>query len=294
MIIDVLLPKKFTARALFAQINESFGQFETLPSKVIFDFGNLRFVRPCGVVFLSNVTKFLERNGCAVSFEKMDITNEAIRFLDDSLFFQQHIGKKLDERSKPRKTTRRLVEVLHTESHDWTRNTFIPWLSECAQIEAHDLSELATCLSELFNNIDDHTELDVGSVFAQWYPKEERVIVAVADFGVGIPVTVARVCEGLTDNEAIEKAFELEFTARSTPRNRGIGLHFLLENVVKNLSGRLEVNSANGSVIFQKDGDFFKVVPYTKDGYCPGTLIVLEFGTSGIEKTEGKLEDFQW
>ncbi|WP_145974836.1 ATP-binding protein [Ruegeria atlantica] len=224
----------------------------------------------------------------------MNKMSEAIRFLDDSLFFEQHMGSKLNAWSNPRATTQPLIEVRHTESHDWVRNTFVPWLSGCSKIAQHDLGELATCLSELFNNIDDHTEFDVGSVFAQWYPQEERVIVAVADFGVGIPTTVGRVCEGLSDSEAIIKAFEDEFTSQSTPRNRGIGLHFLLQNVVQNLSGKLEVNSANGAVVFEKVGNLLNAVPYTQNGYCPGTLIVLEFNTSAIERTDGDLEDLEW
>ena len=290
----VALPGQFTARALFGTVSDSFGQFETIPSEVVFDFGRLAFVRPSGVVFLSNLSRYLVRNGCSVSYRNMNPQTEPIRFLDDSLFFEQHIGKKLRKISAPRATTQPLIEIKHSESHDWIRNTFVHWLSNCADIQEHDLSELATCLSELFNNIDDHTEFDVGSVFAQWYPQEERVIVAVADFGVGIPATVRSICPELSDEEAIVKAFEHEFTARSNPRNRGAGLHFLLQNVVENLSGKLEVHSAHGAVTFQKVGNMLTVDPYKQVGFCPGTLVVLEFDTSKIEKTEGQLEDIEW
>lgn len=220
--------------------------------------------------------------------------SEPIKFLDDSLFFEQHLGEKLNKWSSPRQTTRPLVEIRHTESHDWVRNSFVPWLSECSGIASHDLSELATCISELFNNIDDHTEYDVGSIFAQWYPKEERVIVAIADFGSGIPSTVRRVKKDLDDVDAILAAFEDGFTSQSTPRNRGVGLYFLLQNVVENLGGKLSVCSAHGSISFEKDGDSLIYVPYSGDGLCPGTLIVLEFSTVCIEKTEGDLEDIQW
>ncbi len=224
----------------------------------------------------------------------MDVRRTAIKFLDDSLFFEQHIGSKLNPESSPRPTTRPLIEVRHTESHVWIRNNFICWLSGCCEVEEHDLGELATCLSELFNNIDDHTELDVGSVFAQWYPQESRIIVALADFGQGIPLTVDRVCGGLSDYEAIVKAFEYEFTSKSTPRNQGIGLNFLLQNVVENLNGKLEVNSAHGGVVFQKDGNLLRSMPYEQKGYCPGTLIVLEFDTTAIERSDGQLEDITW
>ena len=287
----ILLPSQFEAQDLFETISGSFGRFEEVPDGVVFDFQNLRFVRPSGIVFLSNLTKYLARKGCNVVFENMQLGSQCIRFLDDSLFFQQHVGNKLNATSSPRVTTQPLVEVQHSESHDWVRNTFVPWLSDCSDIEQHDLSELATCLSELFNNIDDHTEYDVGSIFAQWYPQEERVIVSIADFGAGIPSTVGRVCSGLSDTNAIKKAFEDEFTSRSTPRNRGIGLYFLLQNVVQNLGGKLEVHSAGGAVIFKMVGDTLSIVPYNHNGFCPGTLIDIEFNTAAIERTEGELED---
>jgi anti-sigma regulatory factor (Ser/Thr protein kinase) len=294
MTINVLLPRQFVAQSLFQQVESMFGSFEVLPEEVNFDFHQLRFVRPSGVVFLSNLANFLLRNDCRVKFSGMNPNSEPIRFLDDSLFFEQHMGHKLNEFARPRETTQPLIQVRHTESHSWIRNTFIPWLSSCSGIAPHDLSELATCLGELFNNIVDHTEFDVGCIFAQWYPQEERVIVSIADFGSGIPATVARVCNGLTDNDAIAKAFEEEFTSKSTPRNRGIGLSFLLQNVVEILNGRLDVSSAHGAVIFQKVGNSLEVVPYKGIGYCPGTLIDLEFDTSAIERTHGELEDIEW
>jgi anti-sigma regulatory factor (Ser/Thr protein kinase) len=294
MAVKVILPAQFAAKSLFAQVTKSFGAFKQMPDEVEFDFGALRFVRPCGVVFLSNLALFLHRNGCTVSFTNMNKASEPIRFLDDSLFFEQHLGEKLNVWSSPRATTRPLVEVRHTDSHGWVRNSFVPWLSQCSGIAEHDLGELATCISELFNNIDDHTEHDVGSIFAQWYPKENRVIVAVADFGAGIPFTVRRVWECPDDIGAILVAFEEGFTSQSTPRNQGAGLHFLLQNVVENLGGRLEVCSADGAVSFEKDGDSLIYVPYNDVGFCPGTLIVLEFNTGSIERTEGELEDVQW
>ena len=294
MIVKVVLPRQFIATKIFEEVDRHFGNFQEIPSKVDFDFRQLQFVRPSGVVFLSNLTKYLVRNGCEVTFCGMSKRTLAIEFLDDSLFFEQHLGKKLNSSCSPRSTTLPLIEIQHSDSHSWIRSTFIPWLSDCTSIAPHDLGELATCLGELFNNIDDHTELDVGSVFAQWYPQEERIIVAIADFGVGIPSTVSRVCAGLSDNDAIMKAFEDEFTSRSTPRNRGAGLFFLLQNVVQNLGGKLEVNSARGSLKFEKDRNSYSVVPYARRGFCPGTMIVLEFSSAEIERTEGDLEDIEW
>ena len=53
-----VLPAQFKAMELFTKVNQEFGRFETIPTAVDFDFSQLRFVRPSGVVFLSNLALF--------------------------------------------------------------------------------------------------------------------------------------------------------------------------------------------------------------------------------------------
>ncbi len=56
--MKVVLPAQFKAMELFTKVNQEFGRFETIPTAVDFDFSQLRFVRPSGVVFLSNLALF--------------------------------------------------------------------------------------------------------------------------------------------------------------------------------------------------------------------------------------------
>lgn len=294
MPISIILPRRLTAENLFLLIHKNFNTSTTIPSEVEFDFSVVDFALPSGIVFLSNLSRYLLRQNCTVVYSEMNNENRCIRFLDDSLFFEQHMGKKLCQTCHPRNTTRPLMEIRHTDSHNWIRADLIPWLSESADVPQDNLSELATCIGELFNNINDHTEFDVGSIFAQWFPKKKKVVISIADFGNGIPSTVARKVQSLSDSEAIEKAFEDGFTTQSTPRNRGAGLFILVQNVVGILNGELTVHSGNGSVIFRKGSNSLMSVPYTRDGFCPGTLINLEFSTNQIEVIEKETGGFEW
>ena len=287
----VNLPRQFTAQNLFPFIKEEFGTFQNVPNQVDFDFSRVNFVLPSGIAFLSNLSRFLLRNGCDVFYSNMNVRTPAIRFMDDALFFEQHMGKKLDPNSRPRRTTVPLIEIQRCESSVWLETQFLPWFSDCSNIPWHDLAELKTCLSELFNNIEDHTNYDVGSIFAQWYPQKERVQIAIADFGAGIPETVRTKCPELNDNQAIIMAFEDTFSTQSTPQNRGVGLYNLWQNVVQNMGGCVKIHSAGGAVKFENIGNFLRTVPYAANGYCSGTLIELEFDTSSIEITEGETED---
>lgn len=226
-------------------------------------------------------------------FTGMNGSSPAINFLDDSLFFEQHVGELLDPASRPRNTTQPLVELRHSECVSWTDGRLIPWLSESSGVPGDELQEFRVCLLELFHNIQDHTELDVGSVFAQWYPNENRLLLAVADFGPGIPTTVRSVEPELGDAPAIIRAFQDGFSAKSIPQNRGAGLHYLAQNVVLNLAGRLTVQSRGGAVNFEQSGTTVRSVPYTVQGFCPGTLVQVEVRTDRIAFETGN-GDFEW
>ncbi|WP_420337528.1 ATP-binding protein [Roseibium sp.] len=294
MTIQVFLPSQFTAPEIFPVIRDSFGTFSEIPTEVDFEFSNLRFVRPSGIVFLSNVARYLHRSGCRVTFSGMRRETNCIRFLDDSKFFEQHIGQAICEGSSPRSTTQPLREVRHEQSHNWLRSTLIPWLSISSQVPEHDLYNVQTCISEIFNNINDHSSQDVGSIFAQWYPNERRVIISVADFGQGIPNAVRTVEGELSDPLAITRAFDNEFSSKSTPRNRGVGLFDLKQNVVGRFGGRVTVHSLGGAVEFRNVDGSVNTSTYNVNGYCPGTLIDIELSTDRIEITNGERESFTW
>lgn len=288
------LPTICDANALSKLTKRHFGELEDLPPEVVFDFSPMSFVLPTGMVFLSNLTNYLRRRGGRTHYIGMDISKACIKFMDDAQFFNQHIGGPLDAVSRPRPTTQPLIEVQNSEALPWVDMTLMPWLSDCAGIAIVDLAELATCIKELFNNIGDHTEEEVGSIFAQWFPNKKLLRVCIADFGVGIPNTIRRVDETLQDNQAIARAFEDGFTSRSQPNNQGVGLYYLQQNVVESLGGDLTVHSGSGVLKVKKAGNSVDIVPYNIAGYCPGTLFDIAFKTDLIEQSPAEPEDFQW
>ena len=60
---------------------------------------------------------------------------------------------------------------------DWLEHTFLPGLSRRLGKTQASFCDLKTCLSELFNNIREHTRLEIGSIFVQHYPKRNRITV---------------------------------------------------------------------------------------------------------------------
>jgi len=292
--MDIEVPSQCKVETLCPLIQRSFGDFSNVPASVRFDLSSMRFVLPSGMVLLSNLTHFLRRRGSTVSFVGADPEKMCIQFMDDSMFFEQHSGGKLRQWSSVRPTTKPLVKVQSEQMLAWVNMEFSPWLARCSGIPERDLAELMTCAKELFNNISDHTELGVGSVFSQWYPQKNRLLICIADFGPGIPFTVRRVRQEPRDEQAIVTAFEDGFTSKSKPTNQGVGLAYLRQNVVENLSGELSVHSGEGAVRMKKNGTFTEVVAYSNGGLCPGTLIEISLGTDRIERSPDEPEAFEW
>ncbi|WP_022721698.1 ATP-binding protein [Rhodopseudomonas sp. B29] len=290
------LPSQFdgTAISTFAADAAKLAANGSWPPEVAINFATLRFIRPAGIVFLSNLVGWLNEQGTKVIFQNIDITGDAVRFLDDSLFFEQHCGAKRRLTAAPRATTRPLMKIAHSHSHDWLRNDLIPWLSDRLGINQGSLYSFQTCLSELFNNIQDHTRYDIGTIFAQHFPKEKRVYVTLSDFGIGIPTNVRKVVPQLSDSQAIVKATEDGFTTKTTPRNRGIGLDYLLKQVVGNNGGTVTFYSGLSAVRFeQRFGNVGHQELWT-NGFCPGTTVDIVLKTDNIKFEPDEPENLEW
>lgn len=294
--IRVTIPSQFsgpTMAQLVNQITQAVGS-GSLPPRIIFDFRYLGFIQPAGVVFLSNLVHWLEDMNVSVTFDNLNVTRQAIRFLDDSLFFEIHTGSKLSPHSNPRSTTIPYTRVAQPESHGWLDTRFIPWLSGRIEQSPATLAPFRACASELFNNIADHTQFNIGGIAAQHFPQLNKVEIAVADFGIGIPGTVRRLRQEVGDADAIMLACQQGFTTQSTPRNRGAGLDYLLSVVGAN-RGTLSIYSGNATVCYTSRDDG-SMVPSASPtvGYCPGTLIQIEFRTDLIVPVPDEEEFFEW
>ncbi|GJD85756.1 hypothetical protein [Methylobacterium haplocladii] len=293
--VRIVLPATLNTFTLRGVISDFVDKCQNgLPDKVIIDFGFLGFIHPSGVTFLSNFVHWLHHRGLRCDFYQHTRNGQAHRFLDDSLFFEQHLGNKLNVYRGPRRTTQHLRRVEHAESHYFIRGTLGPWLADALNTNNASLYPFQVCLSEIFNNIQDHSDRDNGSIFAQHFPNINLVRIAIADFGRGIPHNVANVVPDISHNEAIIKAVEAGFSTKSTPRNRGAGLDYLLQTVVGTNGGEVTISSFNGMVRFLPMGGGCRPTPVLTAGFCPGTTIDIELRTDTIIPVEDEPEDLEW
>ncbi|SRR6266851_14842 len=291
----VRLPYQFNGITLSKVAEEVAGHAANgWPEQVVFDFAGLNFVRPAGVVFLSNMIQWLHEKNTRVALTNIGSGRPPIDFLDDALFFEQHCGQKLRAHASPRATTRPLLKIAHERSHAWLQQDLLPWLTARLDISEPSLYKFKNCVAELFNNIQDHTRYDIGTVFAQHFPQENKVYISISDFGLGIPAKVRERIPALADGPAIIKAVEEGFTTKSTPTNQGIGLDYLLKAVVGGNGGTVTFYSSQSIMRFELVNGRITPRPLPNVGFCPGTTIDIVLRTDTIERLPEGPEDLVW
>jgi len=115
-----------------------------------------------------------------------------------------------------------------------------------------------------------------------------------ADFGIGIPKSVRNYGRDLNDNNAIQLAATDGFTTQSIPGNRGAGLSYLIDNIVKNFCGKVTIRSLNGYVEFKNSTGSVKQSSHENCGYCIGTTIDIVLNTNNLVDDTIIEEELEW
>lgn len=164
-------------------------------------------------------------------------------------------------------------------------------------MKGKDLTRLRLTIVEALNNINDHSKSEVGGfIYTQYYPKSNELIISICDFGIGIPKSVQNYYKAMnlgkiSDDKALIKALELNFTTGSMPYNAGKGLDNILDNV----------SATSGEIIIVSNSAFYS--NSIKDGYkadkteiinlkFKGTYIKVKLNTSKfLDQEEEEAEE---
>ncbi|MCY1234088.1 hypothetical protein D9M72_466590 [compost metagenome] len=159
-----------------------------------------------------------------------------------------------------------------------------------------DLVPLSSNLTEVFNNIFDHSCSSVnGYVITEYFPEKNLLSFSVCDFGIGIAESlnkyyVEKGKEPLSDSEAIKESLITGVSTHSTPQNRGFGLGYVLE-FTEGYNGSLNIYSNNGS-LYKEAGENYDLED-TNFNFL-GTLIKVEISTLELEKIDDENVLNEW
>ncbi|MDI5894140.1 hypothetical protein [Flavobacterium algoritolerans] len=151
-----------------------------------------------------------------------------------------------------------------------------------------DLLPIATNMSEIFNNIFDHSKSPVnGYIITQYSPVKKLLSFSVCDFGVGIANSLnnyydKKGIDRVSDSQAIKNSLETGVSSFSTLRNKGFGLSNVLD-FTENFKGLLTIYSNNGYLLKEFNDDYY--LKETNLNFS-GTLIKVEISTLEFDEID--------
>jgi anti-sigma regulatory factor (Ser/Thr protein kinase)/anti-anti-sigma regulatory factor len=293
----VLLPRTFNSETMYGFIKKAVDeQCNALSSKITFDFSDLAFIEPVGVVVLSNLIEYFKKLGVKTYFSGHKHVTEPINYLDDSGFFKQYLGHSLKTSPALRPTTMPLGLVPNDRSVGFVHMSLTPWVANHLSVSEESLATVRVCIEEVFHNIQDHSGVLNCCVFAQYFPKQSQLQIAISDFGLGIPFNVRKVLPDLSDHDALRMACQEGFTTKSNVNNRGVGLTTLMRYVTQRNGGTVLLASGKAQLSAVPDQVTTKITPRSREVSYPGTLVRVILRTDQLARMAKDLEkeDFSW
>lgn len=267
---------------------------------LIVNMGSVEFARPSGVISLYNMLEFAKRKrDIKIIWEVLDTEllgskpkhRDAMYYLVDCGFFTPF--KQFVYKTPSLRSTMFEVKSIGTEKiEQWKINDFKSWLQKQTG-RRNEFSAICVAIDEIFNNISDHSTERVGCIFGQYYPKLEKIVIAVSDFGIGIPQSIRNKFDlTQSDNELIEYALKEGVSTESVPQNRGAGLSNIMKTLTSNGVGEFTIIS-NCGIVFVKD-NVIESSSSLKEAY-PGTFFEISIDVSNEHLYDSdEVEDFDW
>ncbi|MCD5029241.1 ATP-binding protein [Enterococcus asini] len=299
MPIEITMPKKLTlltTQSLISRIATH--DLQPLDKNMTFDLTPTEWIDPSGMSMLFNLgmwlTEFQDTN---ISFRLNRAGTyghrSAMAYLEDSGFFEVFFEEDyiINKNHKPRNTTLPIKAINVSSSIHWNEQTLRQWLQKCTGRYV-EFSSIKVGVDEIFNNIRDHSHKNIGCVFGQYTPRNNRLVISLSDFGIGIPTAMRKKYGDFPDIDLVKMAFEEGVSTESSPGNRGAGLPNIVRCLTNNGVGTVRLVT-NHAKIRIENGKITSALEI-KD-YYPGTFYEVEVNIDNPALFEGEEEEeFDW
>lgn len=223
---------------------------------IIFDFSDCSFLRPNAVVFLGGITRLIQESGRTVHFSLNSMQQHVkMNLLQNG--FASMMGAETEPWQGNSIPYREYVEpnediVLKYLTDDWLGRGWI-------NISQNLKNEIAGRMWEIFANAFEHSLSKIGLVCCgQYFKNNKELVLAVADFGVGIPSNVRafKAQDDIEPKDAMQWAFTKGNTTSKTAWPRGVGLD-LLKEFVRVSKGSLAIYSHGGYAYIDENSELY-------------------------------------
>lgn len=206
---------------------------------------------------VSNV-ELPDHSGISTYLDQIDFPSGSVRPDDE---YENHLPLcRLDK-----ELTETPVELVARKLYDLLSDEF-------TGTDTWTVSSVQLPLSELIDNVDQHSRCHNGAVLVQQYPNKDLLDICVADDGVSIPGNFADYGERFSsDSRALQKAVVEGYSTKNNGRERGHGLPTTTRVVCDGLDGEILLVSGDGALYRDgQEGDW-----KTADAFSwPGTVFV--------------------
>lgn len=278
--IRVKLPPTFSTHTMYA-ITGAMLEPDTgcKHGLVVLDFAALARIRVGGVAILCNLIEATHKANGLVHLENFEKCPAA-----DYLRGAGFMALYGDEPHQARVSGTPYLPVRKVEyaaSHSYISGRLIPWMASILGVEERSLGTIQGCIGEIFNNIRDHSSVELGCCCGVYDEDEGTITICVSDFGVGIPHNV-RGYQGPeksgSDEDAIAKACQQGFSTHTTPGNMGVGLYYLMERVCGKYQSKVDIYSGRGIILGSHNPSSrtkIRLLRKPAMGFYPGTLFYI-------------------
>ena len=259
------------------------------------DLSDVDYIEPGGIVALTNIISLLQHKGVkgklTLGKNNSEKHNKVINYLIDSYFFARKFDYLKTREPFNNLTILPLEQINFSKIFSWKDDALDSWLKRNTNNNS-SFSNVKTVVDEIYNNIKDHSTEEVGSIFGQFIPSKNILILCISDFGVGIPTLLRDKYPSLKDNELLEMSIVEGVSTQSTPRNRGAGLKNIIRSATINGIGTVYIMSNYGIIEIENE----KVIrSKNTDKFYPGTFyeIRIDITNNNLYDSEAK-EEFEW
>lgn len=160
----IVLPKRLNKESI-REVVIKFRDYVTnseIGSEIQIDMRRIEFSEPSGMVSLSNIIKWAEKNKqIEVTFVvDTDIDNvenrKVMNYLSDCGFFKNFGQEGIFKKPSLRPTTLTLKHVETSRINQWKQLDLMIWLQKQTK-RKNDFSSICVAIDEIFNNISDHS-----------------------------------------------------------------------------------------------------------------------------------------
>lgn len=258
-------------------INDYWKSIDATDQDVLFDCGDVCFIRPLGGNILALLIRGFLQQGSRKVFLTDPNNGYCKKYLADQGFYKEFHVENNVVASASRRTS---VGLRWIQSFDpLYLDEIARWLNRNSMLPQNIIDDaVKITLTEVILNVIDHSQSSIGCyVSAQAYPHEQRLMLSVADLGIGFFATLGNRYNLENNEQAIELAVQSGVSSKSRGRNAGAGLDVL--RVYLKHSGALEIISKDGRWRQKPDGTTLKeTLPFS----FPGTCINVEFDNRKI------------